>query len=212
MTLSKNSISVVFDDHKMYAESFSSLIERMGFFQSSVFFTEEKDLIQFFASTSSKVQLYLFIDYYLKDKHTIPVINDARRLVKNIKIIVVSSVMDSASIINIFSCKPDGFLSKSSSFSEAVECIKILENDNQYVSPLIENFLNDTSEIINNPFSNREIEMLQYFNQGYSISDTAEKVFLSKHTIVAHRRRMMEKAGCKSIGELLAFARKRGVI
>ncbi|MFB2119291.1 hypothetical protein [Parapedobacter sp. 2B3] len=36
--------------------------------------------------------------------------------------------------------------------------------------------------------------------------------YLSKHTIVSHRRNMMTKSGSKSITELLAYARKQRLL
>ncbi|WP_025764070.1 response regulator transcription factor [Dyadobacter tibetensis] len=212
MTSNNNSIAVIFDDHQMFAETLSALLERLGIFSICKYFTEEKALLSFFLKEGETHQLFFFVDYYLQDKHTLPIINDARRLNKNIFIIVVSSVTDPLSIQNILSLKPDGFLSKSSGVSEILECIRILEGKEQYISPLIKEYIQDTDAQVSSTFTVREIEMLIYFNQGYSIAETAEKAHLSKHTIVAHRRRMMEKSGCKSIGELLAYARKRAII
>ncbi|NMN36149.1 DNA-binding CsgD family transcriptional regulator [Pedobacter sp. SG918] len=50
------------------------------------------------------------------------------------------------------------------------------------------------------------MEILQYFAHGSTIAQTAEKVHLSKHIIVAHRRNMMSKIN--SITKLLSYARK----
>lgn len=56
------------------------------------------------------------------------------------------------------------------------------------------------------------MDMLYHFSQGNSIQETAEIAHLSKHTVVSHRRRMMEKTNSKSITELLAYARKLNII
>ena len=41
---------------------------------------------------------------------------------------------------------------------------------------------------------------------------TAEKFFLSKHTVVSHRRKMMKKTNTNTITELLSYVRKTGLI
>lgn len=184
----------------------------MEIFRSVRVFSDERDLIQFFLKNTNQEDVYFFVDYYLKDKHALSLINDAKRLNKYVNIIIVSSVTDPVLIQNILSYNPEGFLSKLGGFSETLECIQALENDRKYISPFITSILHNAEKISPNPFTVREIELLQYFDQGHSISATAEKVFLSKHTVIAHRRNMMEKARCKSITELLAFSRKKGII
>jgi len=57
----------------------------------------------------------------------------------------------------------------------------------------------------------REIEILHYFAQGFSVNETAEKFFLSKHTVVSHRRKMMRKTNTNTITELLSYVRKMGL-
>lgn len=195
----------------MFADSFSSLIERMEIFHSVRVFSEEKDLIQFFLKNTTQ-DIYFFVDYYLKGKHSLPLINDAKRLNKYVNVIILSSVTDSVLIQNIASHNPEGLLSKFDGFGEILECIRALESDRRYVSPYIASLMNEIAKISQNPFTVREIELLQYFDQGFSVADTAEKVCLSKHTVVAHRRHMMEKSKCKSITKLLAFSRKNGIL
>ena len=120
--------------------------------------------------------------------------------------------MNAATIKYIDSNKPDGFLSKLAGFDEVLACVTVLRDGQRYISPVIEKVLEDASEHAPVHFSKREVELLQYFYQGHSIMSTAERVSLSMHTIVAHRRRMMEKVKCKSMAELLTFCRKNGIV
>lgn len=209
----QNLIAIVFDDHKLFAESFSLLLEQLDMFKSVLFFSEEKDLTQYFINNSNKQQeIYFFVDYYLKEKHSLPLINNVKRLNKQINIIILSNLTDPTLAQNILSHNPNGFLSKSNGFSEILDCIRAIRENKTFISPFFNSILNQATKVLPSPFTSREVELLQYFNRGYSIADTAEKVHLSKHTIVAHRRNMMEKATCNSITELLAFARDKGLI
>ncbi|WP_025764169.1 response regulator transcription factor [Dyadobacter tibetensis] len=212
MIQNPNSVAIIFEDHRMFADSFSLVLERLNIFESVHIFIDEKDLIRFFIENSSKKNIFLFIDYYIKDKHAIPLISEARRLNKRIKVIIVSSVIDPNVIKYIFLYSPEGFISKSSGFGEVVECIKDIQQGHIFTSPFISNIITETAETDPIPFTTRELEILQLFAQGLSIIEAAEKLFLSKHTIIAHRRHMMQKAKCSSIVELLAFSRKRGLI
>lgn len=54
-----------------------------------------------------------------------------------------------------------------------------------------------------NIFSHREFEIIQLIYQGCSSQQIAEQLFLSIHTINAHRRNILEKSGKANIAELI---------
>ncbi|MFA4870815.1 MAG: response regulator transcription factor [Pedobacter sp.] len=204
-------IAIVFDDHLLFADSFSALIERLDLFRSVHTISEERELISFLVKHYDS-PIYLFLDYYLKNKNGLPLINEARRLNKHITIIIVSSVISPTTITNILSYNPDGFVSKSSGFNVMVECLTTIIQGKQYVSPTISDIASSTNSTIKLPFTARELEVLHYFANGLSIAQTAEQTHLSMHTIVAHRRKMMAKVKVNSITELLFYARKQELI
>lgn len=204
-------MALIFDDHALFKESFSALVERLNVFRSVQAMEREEDLIAFLMKNSHQ-PVYLFIDYYLGDKVSLALINDAKRLNKQIKVIIVSSVANARLIQNILTYHPHGFLSKSSGLDILVDCIGSLQRNEQFICPFIKEILDHAvvDDLVN--FTARELDILQYFARGNSIESTAAQTNLSKHTIVAHRRNMMAKAKCTSITELLAYSRKMGLI
>lgn len=195
----------------MFADSFSALIERLELFRSVHTLGEEQELTQFLIK-HSRSHIYLFLDYYLKNQNGLPLINVARRLNKHVTIIVVSSVVSPTAITNILSYSPHGLISKSSGVDAILECLAMVSRGEQYISPVIAE-INSNSNLKNTiPFSARELEILQHFAHGLSIAQTAEQTYLSKHTIVAHRRNMMSKVNVNSITALLSYARKQELI
>ncbi len=206
-----DAIAIVFDDHLLFADSFSALIERLELFRAVHTISEEKELINFLIRHSQS-PIYLFLDYYLQNKNGLPLINEARRLNKQITIIVVSSVTSPIAITNILSYNPQGLVSKSSGFSAILECLTVIGQGKQYLSPAISDIIANVNLSKKLLFTGRELEVLQYFAHGLSIAQTAEKTHLSKHTIVAHRRKMMAKASVNSITELLSYAREQELI
>lgn len=203
--------AIIFDDHLLFAESFSVLIERLGLFHS-VQLIREKDELTRFLIKHHRTPVYLFLDYYLQEDHALAVLNEARRLNKQLHVIIISSVTTPSTIVNIMTYKPEGFISKSSGTDIILQCLEMIERGEIYVCPVISDILKEAKAVHAIPFTDREIEVLQYFARGLSIAQTAEETYLSKHTIVAHRRNMMTKANCKSITELLAYARKLDLI
>jgi len=54
--------------------------------------------------------------------------------------------------------------------------------------------------------SKREVEVLKFVALGYSNKEIAEKLFISAHTVMSHRKNMTEKLGIKSISGLTVYA------
>ncbi|PPL01084.1 response regulator transcription factor [Parapedobacter indicus] len=206
-------IAVIYDDHLLFAESFSAVLERLTLFKSvHVFVGDEQAYLRFLVKNFDE-PVYLFLDYYLPQKNALTLINETRRINKKARVIIVSSVSTPSIINHILTYDPDGFLSKSSGVDIVVDCLRTMSEGQLYICPVIREIINTKSLPTDTvPFTARELEMLHYFAQGLSIIDTATRAHLSKHTIVAHRRKMMTKAQVNSITELLAYARSKELI
>jgi len=208
-----NPIAVVYDDHLLFAESFSAVLERLNLFRSVHLFAGDEHAYLQFLIKHFDVPIYLFLDYYLPEKNALTLINETRRINKKARIIVVSSVSSPSIVHHILTYNPSGFLSKSCGVDVVIECLQTIAQGKTYICPKIQAVMDTkllpADEIL---FTARELEMLYYFAQGLSIIETANRTHLSKHTIVAHRRKMMMKAHVNSITELLAYARNKELI
>lgn len=56
-------------------------------------------------------------------------------------------------------------------------------------------------------FSAREQEVLELIDKGYTSQAIAKALFISKHTVDTHRRKMLQKTGCANAIALLEFYR-----
>lgn len=63
-----------------------------------------------------------------------------------------------------------------------------------------------------NPFSNREIEVIQLLSKGFTTMEIAEFLFISSETVCTHRRNMLAKWNCRNCTELVARCIKKGFI
>lgn len=206
-----NKIAIVFDDHLLFADSFSVLLERLEMF-NNIHTMDDINKLKELLTKHKDEAIYVFLDYYLKDSIGLSLIPEIKRLHKNTFIILMSSITSPIAVNHILSYHPHGFVSKSSGFDTIQKCLTTINEGEQYLCPIIEQMTQGQSDNDKTPFTLRELEILQHFAKGLSIADTAEKIHLSKHTIVAHRRNMMNKARVNSITELLAYARKQELI
>lgn len=206
-----NAIAIVFDDHLLFADSFAALIERLELFSDVHTLSDKKELTKFLIK-HAKTKIYLFLDYYLKNENGLMLVNEIKRLNRQLRIIIMSSTISPSVITSILDYKPQGFISKSSGFDTILQCLSTIAEGHQYICPIISKIVDHTDNVGKISFTPRELEILQYFAQGLSIAHTAEKAYLSKHTIVAHRRNMMAKVNVNSITELLSYAREHELI
>lgn len=196
--------ALILDDHQLFGESFAVLLEKYTEIKTVYTFQEISELFRFL-SQNSRQKFLIFLDYYLKDTNGLTVLTDIRRLNKLCKIIFLTSANSWPVIYNIENHNPDGIISKAGGLDILLECMQSVQKDKQYLCPTFQEL--KAINIKNQPvsFTARELEILNYFVEGYTIAETAEKTFLSRHTIVAHRRNMMSKANCSSISQLITY-------
>src|SRR5690554_6378591 len=187
-----NIIGIVADDHQLFADSFSNLLEHTGFFAEVQSFADTRSLFQYLLKNTNK-EGYLFLDYYLNDQVGIGIINEIRRLNRNIKIIILSSVTNPVAIQTMMFFRPDGFISKSAGVRVALDCLQNIKQGSTYCCSFIESKIEESLHHDSVDFSPREMESLQYFAKGFALNETAYKLLFTQLTVVTHRRSMMAK-------------------
>ena len=106
----------------------------------------------------------------------------------------------------------DGYLLKSSDVNEILEAILLVNSGQSYYPALPELNQQTEPEIGPDRLSSRELEILKLIALGHTSHDIAERLFLSEHTVVTHRKNMMKKLKINKITYLTAFASRHGLI
>lgn len=202
--------AVILDDHQLFADAFSLLLEKYQFFNLVQSFSQINNLIDFLIANGNQ-EIYIFLDYYLGQENGLSIFTEIKRLNKKAIIIFVTSVTSPSILLTILKYRPNGILSKSCSIDTIGTCLDAIHKSTLFLDQNIQTLL-DLQQAVVTVFTPREIELLRYFSDGESISKAAERTFLSPHTIIAHRRKMMAKANCNSIGKLIKFARDHDLL
>jgi DNA-binding CsgD family transcriptional regulator len=69
-------------------------------------------------------------------------------------------------------------------------------------------FLNEEDTLL----TRRETELLKYLADGLSSKQIADKLFLSEHTVIAHRKNMMAKTNSGNVTEMISWALRNEII
>ena len=86
------------------------------------------------------------------------------------------------------------------------ETIYITDSDEAIINKLrhTQKHSNDNSE--NPVLTVREKDVLRLLLQGYSNKEVADKLVISTHTVIAHRKNIVEKTGIRSLPGLAVYA------
>jgi len=80
------------------------------------------------------------------------------------------------------------------------------------VNEILNSFLSDQNKDTDTELTKREIEVLQMVTKGHSNKEIADRLFVSTHTVISHRKNISEKTGIKSASGLTMYAILKKII
>ena len=93
--------------------------------------------------------------------------------------------------------------------SNSIDTIHIIETKSSIVAKIKQassSFQNSNFEKENNELSKREMDVLKLLTKGHSNKEIADKLFISTHTVISHRKNISEKTGIRSASGLTMYA------
>lgn len=80
------------------------------------------------------------------------------------------------------------------------------------VNEILNSFLSDQNKDTDTELTKREIEVLRMVTKGHSNKEIADRLFVSIHTVISHRKNISEKTGIKSASGLTMYAILKKII
>lgn len=153
---------------------------------------------------------------------TMPELNGieaARQITKVLpktRILALSMQKDSVYVREMLRAGAKGYLLKDCSEADFLAAVRAVAVGKGWLSPEVSDaVLDDYRKHVTNPIdllSPREREVLQMIAESKTNKEIATALNLSVYTVEAHRGRIMEKLNLHSIGELVRFAVRNGLI
>lgn len=132
------------------------------------------------------------------------------------RVLALSMHKDAVYVREILRAGARGYLLKDCSESDFLTAVRAVAVGKGYLSPEVSDaVLDDYRKHVTNPIdllSTREREVLQLIAESKTNKDIANALNLSVYTVEAHRGRIMEKLNLHSVGELVRFALRNGLI
>lgn len=132
------------------------------------------------------------------------------------RVLALSMHKDAVYVREILRAGARGYLLKDCSENDFLTAVRAVAVGKGYLSPEVSDaVLDDYRKHVTNPIdllSTREREVLQMIAESKTNKDIANALNLSVYTVEAHRGRVMEKLNLHSVGELVRFALRNGLI
>jgi DNA-binding NarL/FixJ family response regulator len=132
------------------------------------------------------------------------------------RVLALSMYKDSVYVREILRAGARGYLLKDAFDRDLLSAVRAVATGEGYLSPAVSDaVLSDYRRHVTDPLdllSSREREVLQLIAEGKTNKEIATALKLSVYTVDAHRGRIMEKLNLHSVGELVRFAVRHGLI
>lgn len=200
---------LIVDDHKVFAESIASILRSKYEVREVV--TVDKALQ---IKDTYKPNL-IVTDLQLPDKDGLYLIKKIRENDDALKILVLSSMTNHATIHKLIQFDVNGFLNKNISSLDLLNAIqKILEGENYFQPDIyndyLENYKSKSEET--QTITPRELEVLQLIIEEKTTSEIAAILKLSTYTVEGYRKNLLLKTGASNVVGLIKYAIKINLI
>ncbi|MBN1646488.1 MAG: response regulator transcription factor [Spirochaetales bacterium] len=217
--MKKIKIAIV-DDHPSVRYGIKSLLNSEKDFDVVGEFDSALSLLQ--ARFSEKPEI-LILDISLPDLSGIKVIDEIKKIISDIKILILSMHCRSDYIMQAVEKGVCGYVTKETAPENLILGIRQIINGEYYFDKRVMELV--FNKIAENPvkvfdhddgnykkLTNREQEILKMLAQGFSSQEVAEKVFISKRTVDNYRTTILKKLELHHPIEIVYYAQKLGII
>ncbi len=204
---------LIADDHKVLMDGFVSIFKNVEDFHVVASVNNGQEVLDKLKETE--------VDIVLLDIN-MPVLNGVETCKKiskdypQVKVIALSMYRESSFVKRMKQNGAKGYLLKDDSADIIIEAIHTVSKGKEYYSDQLKNILfNQVFEektFNTAAVTKREKEVLELIAEGMTNKEIGDKLFVSNHTIISHRKNLIEKFNAKNTAELVKLAIEKGVI
>lgn len=206
---------MIADDHDLFVEGLSGLLAKQPDIELS---GQARDGIQVVEQTSLLKPDIILMDIAMPRMNGIKASQQIRAKFPDVKILILSMHNSRELITESLKAGANGYILKDCTSEELYEAVKSVMHGYFYIARaamtiVIEDYmrlLDAEEKIAPCPLSEREAEVLRLIAEGKNTKEIASELIISKNTVDAHRRHIMDKTGCNSIAGLIRYAIREG--
>lgn len=204
---------LIADDHKVLMDGFVSIFKNVEDFHVVASVSNGQEVLDNLAQSE--------VDVVLLDIN-MPVLNGVetcKKISKNypeVKVVALSMYKEASFVKRMKQNGAKGYLLKDDSADIIIEAIHTVSKGKEYYSDQLKDILFNQvfqeKSFNTGAVTKREKEVLELIAEGMTNKEIGEKLFVSNHTIISHRKNLIEKFSAKNTAELIKLAIEKGVI
>lgn len=196
------------DDHKLMSEGISAILQSDPALTVSKVCANGKQLLEYLKSDPVDLVLVDLNMPVLDGPSTIRIL---RSRCVSCKIVVLSMYADEHIYNKCRELNIDGYLHKDSDAQHLIDTVKAIYHGEKRYDYDHTAAQHQTGDLFEDKFVNtfklsrRELEVVDLVRQGLTNQEIADRLFLSVHTVMTHRKNILHKLGARNTAEMLAL-------
>ena len=194
----------ILDDHPLVADGFAKIINSTGHYNVSKCSANPTDLIEHFSK--SQVDLVILDINLGKNNNGLTLVPKLKKLNPVIKILILTMHKEFVFIKKARDYLVDGYLTKDISSEELITSIEKIFSGSS-IFPKVDNKIQDNmfldSHTLLKNLTNKELDVLKFILDGYSVELISETMFLSPKTIANYQTSIRQKLDVKNNVQLM---------
>jgi len=202
--------AVILEEKRMVSEGLRHMLSSSGKFDEIKIFSSIEDATD---NIYKNHYSYLFTEIVFNGTDIINFISRLRSKCPGLNIIIITSLTDIHAARRAFAAGANSFVTKYVGGDELINAINKNSKGEKYISSdLTSKFAISLTIDSTRDLTKREMEILLHVAQGFSIAKTASVMNLSQHTVITHRRNIMQKLKIHSAVEMARYAFSRNYL
>ncbi len=202
------------DDHAIVRKGLSTLINETWDMQ---LIGEGKNGNEVISTLSKKSCDVLVLDISMPGQNGLEILKHMKRIKPNLPVLILSMHSENQYAKRMLKAGASGYLNKESASMELIKAIRKIYNGHKYITGnvaemLVDDLFGGHEGHRYEKLSDREFEIMQLIATGQTVSEIAEKLFLSVKTISTHRHHILEKLNLKNNAQIICYALKHNLV
>jgi DNA-binding NarL/FixJ family response regulator len=208
---------LIVDDHQIILDSLRLVFSGIENVTIAVTLTDSRQVMSLLDAHEIDV---VVSDLHMPHLNGIDLTLQLRKKHPEVKILLLTMAEDAAHIREAIKAGVNGYVLKKSGREELEKAVQtIIAGRKYYSEAVIEELSANASEDYNEALpetilhlTGREIEIVQLIAKEFSSHEIANTLCISVSTIETHRRNLMQKLGVKSVGGVVKYAMRHGLV
>ncbi len=214
----QKSISVIIaDDHKMFREGLSSLLKDFEQIKIIASVANGEEVLKLLETNAVDL---VITDINMPVMDGMKLSKEIKKMYPNTNILALTMHNESGIISNMIKNGITGYILKDTGKEELLKAITTVSTGETYFSEevktsLMEKMISGKKERSSSSLvelSEREIEILKLIAEECTQQQIADKLFISPHTVIFHRRKLLYKFDVKNTAGLIKAAMEKGIL